>query len=79
MAIFKAPVTRADGLANADYAMTLEEIGAIEGVTRERVRQIINRALNKLKIHHMDELLTMRGLANEQRRNSGITAHGVIR
>lgn len=78
MAIFRAPVTRADGLANSNYAMTMEEIGAREGITKERTRQIINRALNKLKAKHMNELLIMRGLVNELRRTSGMTAHGVI-
>ena len=29
--------------------MTLDEIGRIEGITRERVRQIRNRAINKIK------------------------------
>jgi DNA-directed RNA polymerase sigma subunit (sigma70/sigma32) len=79
MGVYTAPVTRADGLANADYAMTLEEIGAIEGITRERVRQIINRALNKLKAQNMPELLTMREMANELRKRGGNTNHGVIR
>ena len=30
--------------------MTLDEIGKIEGITRERVRQIRNRAINKIKL-----------------------------
>jgi RNA polymerase primary sigma factor len=30
--------------------MTLDEIGKLEGITRERVRQIRNRAINKIKI-----------------------------
>jgi len=79
MARFSAPVTGEDRLANSDYAMTLEEIGSIEGITRERVRQIINGALSKLKARHMPELLMMRGMANELRIRGEQTAHGVVR
>jgi len=35
---------------NGNASHTLEEIGEEFGVTRERVRQIINKALRKLKI-----------------------------
>lgn len=34
---------------SSEYAMTLSEIGAVLGVSRERVRQIINSALAKIK------------------------------
>jgi len=37
--------------------MTLEEIGATMGITRERVRQLRNRALNKLKANHGEVLM----------------------
>jgi hypothetical protein len=36
-------------LANRRGAMTLEEIGDIFGVSRERIRQIENSAIKKLK------------------------------
>jgi len=31
--------------------MTLEQVGKLLGITRERVRQIQNKALNKLRGH----------------------------
>ncbi len=37
--------------------MTLEEIGEAMGVTRERVRQLRNRALEKLRTHYRDRLV----------------------
>lgn len=37
------------GLGNNDFPRTLEEVGAIFNVTRERVRQIETKALNKLR------------------------------
>lgn len=74
-----ALVTGADRLENSDCAMTLEEIGAIEGVTRERIRQIINGALAKLKQNCMPELEVMREMAIEIRKNSGHAMCGVIR
>ena len=37
-------------------AMTLEEIGEFMGVTRERVRQLRNRALEKMRLHSGDLL-----------------------
>ena len=36
--------------------MTLEEIGECLGVTRERVRQLRNRALEKMRLHSGDLL-----------------------
>lgn len=41
---------------NGDGPKTLEEVGQIYGVTRERVRQIEKRALKKLKLELQDEL-----------------------
>ncbi len=38
-------------------AMTLQEIGEREGVTRERVRQIVAKALNKLRNPHTRRLI----------------------
>lgn len=37
--------------------MTLEEIGEAMGVTRERVRQLRNRALEKLRTHYRERLV----------------------
>jgi RNA polymerase primary sigma factor len=39
-------------------AMTLEEVGRVIGVTKERVRQIQNKALEKLRATIEDEVLT---------------------
>ena len=38
-----------DGQVYANQAMTLERIGALLGVTRERIRQIRERAFEKLR------------------------------
>ena len=38
-----------DGLEEGSEAMTLERIGALMGVTRERIRQIRERAFEKLR------------------------------
>jgi RNA polymerase primary sigma factor len=37
--------------------MTLEEIGEVMGVTRERVRQLRNRALEKMRVQYGDVLV----------------------
>jgi len=42
---------------NDDVPHTLEEIGQELGVTRERVRQIQDKALKKLKDQHWDRHL----------------------
>jgi RNA polymerase sigma factor (sigma-70 family) len=42
-------VMRRFGLGEAGDAQTLEEVGKHFGVTKERIRQIETRALNKLK------------------------------
>jgi DNA-directed RNA polymerase sigma subunit (sigma70/sigma32) len=77
--IYSALVTGEDRLENAQYAMTLDEIGAELGVSRERVRQILNKALRKLKNEQMPTLLKMRELATELRKRRGpVDAHGVI-
>ena len=39
-------------------AMTLEEVGRVIGVTKERVRQIQNKALEKLRLTIESEVLT---------------------
>jgi len=44
------------GLENGQ-TMTLEEIGQTLGVTRERVRQLRNRALDKLRLQYNDVLV----------------------
>ncbi len=79
MRTFTAAVTGFDKLSNTDYAMTLEEIGAVEGITRERVRQIEKAALAKLRQCQMPTLLKMRELANTLSKNKGVTCNGVIR
>lgn len=76
---FYVPPTRFDKLEQSQYAMTLEEIGQVLGVSRERVRQIEQKALRKLRGRCMPQLLAMRDLANDLRRNSGTAEHGVIR
>lgn len=42
-------VVRRYGLSNDGRTMTLEAIGGVYGITRERVRQIENHALNKIR------------------------------
>ena len=42
-------VTRHYGLGKDDSPMTLAQIGKVFGVTKERIRQIERRALNKLR------------------------------
>ena len=37
------------GIGSSDFPRTLEEVGTIFNVTRERVRQIETKALNKLR------------------------------
>ena len=37
------------GIGSNDFPRTLEEVGTIFNVTRERVRQIETKALNKLR------------------------------
>ena len=44
------------GLENLE-PMTLEQIGEAMGVTRERVRQLRNRALEKLRTHYREQLV----------------------
>jgi RNA polymerase primary sigma factor len=41
---------------DADEPKTLEQIGAEMGVTRERIRQLRNRALDRLRTQHADVL-----------------------
>jgi hypothetical protein len=48
-------------------------------VTRERVRQIQNTALDKLRREFPATLLLMRDMAIELRRNNGFDSYGVIR
>ncbi len=47
---------KSDGLA-ADGPKTLEQVGLLIGVTKERVRQIQNRALDKLRVKLQDDFL----------------------
>ncbi len=78
MTTLHVAITQADRVANSDYAMTLEEIGARMGLTRERVRQIQNTALSKLRENCMPQLERMREMAIELRRNGASSCHGVI-
>lgn len=55
----EAEITRLYFGIGRDHAMTLEEIGQRFGLTRERVRQIKERALRKLRRMHRREELTM--------------------
>jgi DNA-directed RNA polymerase sigma subunit (sigma70/sigma32) len=59
--------------------MSLEEIGQELGITSERVRQIQESALSKLRRRCMPELKAMREMAIEMRRNGGHSTCGVIR
>ena len=77
MGVFYKLPTVEDRLAQSQYAMTLEEIGQVLGVSRERVRQIEQKALQKIARYHMPELKVMRAMANELRRRDGEC--GVIR
>ena len=58
--------------------MTLEEIGALLGITRERVRQIKEKALSRLR--HVSRARALESLPRVSRsgvRVSGdVTAHG---
>lgn len=79
MQVFTPAVTGLDRALNRDYAMTLEEVGNVLGVTRERVRQIEKKALMKLKRYRMRELLVMKAMADELRRNRDAAGYGVVR
>jgi Sigma-70, region 4 len=76
--IYVSP-TRADRAANIDYAMTLQEIADIEGVSRQAIEQAEKRALAKLRRYNMPDLLLMQELAVEMRRRGGHTEYGVLR
>jgi hypothetical protein len=70
--------TEQDRLANSDYYKTLDEVGQELGVTRERVRQIQNTALDKLRREFPATLLLMREMAIELRKNRDNASYGVI-
>lgn len=51
-----AQLARVDrAIREEPYPHTLEEIGAMMGITRERVRQLQNRALKKLRVRCLVE------------------------
>lgn len=79
MQVFTPAVTGIDRAKNIGYAMTLEEVGSVLGVTRERVRQIEKKALMKLKRYRMRELLVMKAMADELRQNRDAAGYGVMR
>jgi hypothetical protein len=70
--------TEQDRVANSDFHMTLDEIGQELGVTRERVRQIQNTALDKLRREFPAMLFLMREMAIELRNNRPDYAASVI-
>ena len=70
--------TEQDRLANSDYYKTFDEVGQELGVTRERVRQIQNTALDKLRREFPATLLLMREMAIELRKNRDNASYGVI-
>ncbi len=47
-------------LRRDDYAMTLEEIGKVEGCSPQRIAEIIDRAFRKIRAAHGPRLFQMR-------------------
>ena len=64
------------GLDETSEAMTLERIGALMGVTRERIRQIRERAFEKLRESPDGHALAGLNHARSRRRLSGVRAGG---
>jgi RNA polymerase primary sigma factor/RNA polymerase sigma factor len=56
-------ITSRFGLDHAQEPQTLKEVGASLGVTKERIRQIEARALNKLREAAAEEKIDVPGLA----------------
>ena len=57
------------GMPRNEFAMSLDEIAEAEGITRERVRQILAVALSKLKHGQRRRLREMREMADALRKN----------
>lgn len=57
------------GLKSCDFAMTLDEVGQELGISRERVRQLENRALAKAKAILKKRGFTVQDLLVESRRD----------
>ena len=63
---------------NDDSALTLEEVGKIIGVTKERVRQIQNKALAKIRTVMEDGVLRIHPRSEEESKAIAEARSGVV-